>query len=52
MKQNGEPMSGHEVESMASKLSPFRLPRWVPYFNPVARFLLRAGVPMGPDVLI
>jgi deazaflavin-dependent oxidoreductase (nitroreductase family) len=29
-----------------------RLPRWVPYFNVVARPLLAAGVPMGPDVLL
>jgi deazaflavin-dependent oxidoreductase (nitroreductase family) len=29
-----------------------RLPRWVPYFNRVARPLLAAGIPMGPDVLI
>ena len=25
---------------------------WVPFFNPIARLLLAAGVPMGPDVLI
>jgi deazaflavin-dependent oxidoreductase (nitroreductase family) len=29
-----------------------RIPRWVPYFNRIARPLLAAGVPMGPDVLI
>ncbi len=29
-----------------------KIPWWVPYFNPIARFLIRAGVPMGPDVLI
>ncbi len=29
-----------------------RLPSWVAFFNPVARLLLAAGVPMGPDVLI
>ena len=28
------------------------VPSWVPFFNPVARLLLRVGVPMGPDVLI
>jgi deazaflavin-dependent oxidoreductase (nitroreductase family) len=28
------------------------IPRWVPYFNVIARPLLRAGVPMGPDVLM
>lgn len=31
---------------------PSRVPSWVPFFNPVARLLLAAGVPMGPDVLI
>ena len=29
-----------------------RVPRWVPFFNVVARPLLAIGVPMGPDVLI
>lgn len=29
-----------------------RVPRWVPWFNHVARPLLAAGVPLGPDVLI
>lgn len=29
-----------------------RLPRWVPYFNRLAKPLLALGVPMGPDVLI
>jgi deazaflavin-dependent oxidoreductase (nitroreductase family) len=29
-----------------------RLPFWVPYFNRLAVPLLRAGVPMGPDVLL
>ena len=29
-----------------------RLPRWVPYFNAVAKPLLAAGVPMGPDILL
>jgi deazaflavin-dependent oxidoreductase (nitroreductase family) len=28
------------------------IPGWVPYFNPIARFLLARGVPMGPDVLL
>jgi deazaflavin-dependent oxidoreductase (nitroreductase family) len=33
--------------------SPARLlPRWVPWFNAVARRLLAAGIPMGPDVLL
>ena len=29
-----------------------RIPRWVPYFNAVARRLLAAGIPLGPDVLM
>lgn len=29
-----------------------RLPGWVPYFNAVAKPLLRLGVPMGPDILL
>ena len=29
-----------------------RVPRWVPFFNPVARFLLAAGVPMGFNGLV
>jgi F420H(2)-dependent quinone reductase len=28
------------------------VPAWVPYFNPNVWFLLAAGVPMGPDVLL
>src|SRR5829696_5475821 len=28
------------------------LPRWVPWFNVIARRLLAAGVPMGPDFLL
>jgi len=29
-----------------------RVPRWVPFLNPIAKLLLAAGVPMGPDVLL
>lgn len=29
-----------------------RLPRWVPYFNAIAKPLIALGVPMGPDVLL
>jgi deazaflavin-dependent oxidoreductase (nitroreductase family) len=32
--------------------SAHRLPRWIPYFNRIARPLLAAGIPLGPDVLI
>jgi deazaflavin-dependent oxidoreductase (nitroreductase family) len=37
---------------MASRVKSTRVPWWVPYFNPLARFLLAAGIPMGPDVLL
>jgi deazaflavin-dependent oxidoreductase (nitroreductase family) len=29
-----------------------RIPRWLPFFNRVAKFLLAAGVPMGPNALV
>ncbi len=29
-----------------------RVPSWVTFFNPIAKLLLAAGVPMGPDVLL
>src|SRR5215813_4459662 len=29
-----------------------RVPRWVPFFNPVAKFLLAAGVPLGFNGLV
>ena len=29
-----------------------RVPRWVPYFNAIAKPLLALGLPLGPDVLI
>ena len=28
------------------------VPSWVPFFNRIARFLIAAGIPMGPNVLI
>jgi deazaflavin-dependent oxidoreductase (nitroreductase family) len=28
------------------------VPSWAPYFNRIARLLLAAGIPMGPDVLL
>jgi deazaflavin-dependent oxidoreductase (nitroreductase family) len=37
---------------VAADGSPTRLPSWVRYFNRIARPLLAAGVPMGPDALI
>ena len=37
---------------MAKQIRSTRLPWFVPYFNPIARTLLAAGVPLGPNVLI
>jgi deazaflavin-dependent oxidoreductase (nitroreductase family) len=37
---------------MAGQIRSTHVPWWVPYFNPIARRLLAAGVPMGPDVLL
>ena len=37
---------------MPRPLRSTRVPAWIPVFNPVARLLLKAGVPMGPNVLI
>jgi deazaflavin-dependent oxidoreductase (nitroreductase family) len=37
---------------MAAQTRTTRLPSWVPFFNPIARRLIAAGVPMGPDVLL
>ena len=37
---------------MAKQIRSPRLPWFVPYFNPIARTLLAAGVPLGPNVLI
>src|SRR5207247_4872165 len=33
-------------------IEPRQIPSWVPFFNLLAKPLLRLGVPMGPDVLI
>jgi deazaflavin-dependent oxidoreductase (nitroreductase family) len=35
-----------------AQVRPLRVPAWVPFFNPIARCLLAAGVPMGPNALI
>ena len=40
------------VREVGSARSTHSLPRWVPYFNLIARPILAAGVPLGPDVLI
>jgi deazaflavin-dependent oxidoreductase (nitroreductase family) len=37
---------------MAAQVRSSRVPSWVSLFNPIARRLIAAGVPMGPDVLI
>ena len=37
---------------MAAQIRSTHVPWWVPFFNPIARRLLAAGVPMGPDVLL
>ncbi len=37
---------------MAAQTRSTRVPAWVPFFNPIARRLLAAGVPLGPDVLL
>jgi deazaflavin-dependent oxidoreductase (nitroreductase family) len=39
-------------ESAVADRDPRRIPRWVAPFNRIAVPLLRAGVPMGPDVLL
>ena len=37
---------------MAGQVRSTRVPWFVPFFNPIARRLLAAGVPMGPNVLL
>jgi deazaflavin-dependent oxidoreductase (nitroreductase family) len=37
---------------MAGQTKSTHIPWFVPFFNPIARRLLAAGVPMGPNVLI
>jgi deazaflavin-dependent oxidoreductase (nitroreductase family) len=37
---------------MAGLTRSARVPWFVPYFNPIARRLLAAGIPMGPNVLV
>jgi deazaflavin-dependent oxidoreductase (nitroreductase family) len=37
---------------VADRRTSSRVPAWVPFFNVIARRLLAAGVPIGPDVLI
>jgi deazaflavin-dependent oxidoreductase (nitroreductase family) len=37
---------------MTERSASLRVPRYVPLFNPVTRFLLRAGVPLGLNGLI
>src|SRR5438105_12992238 len=37
---------------MGARVKSTRVPSWVPFFNFIAKPLLAAGVPMGPDVLL
>ena len=37
---------------MTEQLRSTHVPWFVPFFNPIARLLLAAGVPMGPNVLV
>lgn len=37
---------------MAKQIRATRVPSYIRFFNPINRFLLAAGVPEGPDVLI
>ena len=37
---------------MEARVRSTRIPAWVPFFNYIAKPLLAAGVPMGPDVLL
>ena len=37
---------------MAALVRSTCVPSWVPFFNPIARLLLAAGVSMGPNVLV
>lgn len=41
-----------ELSLVADRTPPIRVPSWVPLFNRVARRLLAAGVPMGPNALV
>jgi len=37
---------------MAGQIRSSRIPWFVPLFNPIARRILSAGIPMGPNVLV
>ncbi len=41
-----------EIAGSTDAMGRRRLPRWVPYFNLIAKPLIALGVPMGPDVLV
>jgi len=41
-----------EIDGSTNARGKRRLPRWVPYFNVIAKPLIALGVPMGPDVLL
>jgi len=41
-----------EIDGSTNARGKRRLPRWVSYFNVIAKPLIALGVPMGPDVLL
>jgi len=41
-----------EIDGSTNARGKRRLPRWVLYFNVIAKPLIALGVPMGPDVLL
>src|SRR3954447_3099169 len=45
-------MTDRTADSAAATARPGRAPWYVPLFNPVTRFLLRAGVPLGFNGLL
>jgi len=45
-------LSRYHLAFMGARIKSTRVPSWVPFFNFIAKPLLAAGVPMGPDVLL
>lgn len=45
-------MTERTVHTSPARSKTLRVPRFVPLFNPVTRFLLRAGVPLGLNGLL
>jgi deazaflavin-dependent oxidoreductase (nitroreductase family) len=46
------PAGGSHAGAPPARGRSARVPRWVRFFNPIARRLLAAGVPMGPNALV